>query len=153
MPAYEISNHARPGQESRHNLTYWRYQDYCGIGPGAHGRRGGMATLRHKKPENWLNAVAQTGQGMQDETPLAHAESAAEALLMGLRLAEGIAPTSLAERFGFMRDDLIDGGKVAVMVDHGLMWARADRIGATERGMVLLDGILSEIVRDTLVSA
>ena len=52
LPAYEISNHARPGEESRHNLTYWRYQDYCGIGPGAHGRRGGVATTRHRKPEN-----------------------------------------------------------------------------------------------------
>ncbi len=158
MPAYEISNHARPGQESRHNLTYWRYQDYCGIGPGAHGRRrgarrGAMATLRHKKPENWLNAVAHTGQGLQEETPLAAQECASEALLMGLRLAEGVAPTSLAERFGFTRDDLIDKEKVAVMVDHGLMWRRADRIGATERGMVLLDGILSEIVCDELVSA
>ena len=58
LPAYEISNHAAPGQESRHNLTYWRYQDYVGIGPGAHGRRGGMATTRHKKPENFLNAVS-----------------------------------------------------------------------------------------------
>ena len=158
MPAYEISNHARPGQESRHNLTYWRYQDYCGIGPGAHGRRSGgrhgsVATLRHKKPENWLNAVAHTGQGLQEETPLDPSESASEALLMGLRLAEGIAPGSLAERFGFTRDDLIDSDKVAVMVEHGLMWTRADRIGATERGMVLLDGILSEIVRDALVSA
>ena len=158
MPAYEISNHARPGQESRHNLTYWRYQDYCGIGPGAHGRRSGgrhgsVATLRHKKPENWLNAVAHTGQGLQEETPLDPSESASEALLMGLRLAEGIAPGSLAERFGFTRDDLIDSDKVAVMVEHGLMWTRADRIGATERGMVLLDGILSQIVRDALVSA
>lgn len=153
MPAYEVSNHARPGQESRHNLTYWRYQDYCGIGPGAHGRRGAMATLRHKKPENWLNAVAQSGHGLQEETPLAAQECASEALLMGLRLAEGIAPASLAERFGFTRDELLDSEKVATMEAHGLMWTRDDRIGVTERGMVLLDGILSEIVCDALVSA
>ena len=153
MPAYEISNHARPGQESRHNLTYWRYQDYCGIGPGAHGRRGAMATLRHKKPENWLNAVSQSGHGLQEETPLAVQECASEALLMGLRLAEGIAPASLTERFGFTRDELLDSEKVATMVAHGLMWTRANRIGVTERGMVLLDGILSEIVCDALVSA
>ncbi len=62
LPAYEVSNHARPGEESRHNLTYWRYHDYCGIGPGAHGRRGGMATVRHKKPENWLAAVERQGR-------------------------------------------------------------------------------------------
>ena len=57
LPAYETSNHARPGSESRHNLAYWRYQDYAGIGPGAHGRRGGLATVRRKKPENWLAAI------------------------------------------------------------------------------------------------
>ena len=64
LPAYEVSNHARPGEESRHNLTYWRYQDYAGIGPGAHGRRGGVATVRHKKPENWLAGLSANGHGI-----------------------------------------------------------------------------------------
>jgi putative oxygen-independent coproporphyrinogen III oxidase len=86
LPAYEISNHAADGQESRHNLTYWRYQDYVGIGPGAHGRRGGMATTRHKKPENFLNAVARHGSGLQIEDALDAPTQAMEALLMGLRL-------------------------------------------------------------------
>ena len=67
LPAYEISNHARPGAESRHNLAYWRYQDYAGVGPGAHGRRNGMRTVRHKKPENFLSAVARNGHGLVEE--------------------------------------------------------------------------------------
>ncbi|MFT6571373.1 MAG: oxygen-independent coproporphyrinogen-3 oxidase, partial [Sphingomonas echinoides] len=71
LPAYEISNHARLGAESRHNLVYWRYRDYAGVGPGAHGRRGGLATARHKKPENWISAVARNGHGAQIEEPLA----------------------------------------------------------------------------------
>ncbi len=96
LPAYEISNHARPGEESRHNLTYWRYEDYVGVGPGAHGRRGGFATVRHKKPENWLAAVERNGSGVQEERALGLAEQASEALLMGLRLREGIDLPALA---------------------------------------------------------
>src|SRR5688500_7198288 len=70
LPAYEVSNHARPGEESRHNLAYWRYQDYVGVGPGAHGRRGNMATRRHKKPENFLEAVSRNGHGLAEERAL-----------------------------------------------------------------------------------
>src|SRR6185312_9993034 len=76
LPAYEISNHARPGAESRHNLTYWRYGDYAGVGPGAHGRRGGLATMRHKKPENWMTAIGRNSHGLQIEDPLAPHERA-----------------------------------------------------------------------------
>jgi len=108
IPAYEISNHARQGQESRHNLTYWRYGDYAGVGPGAHGRRGGLATLRHKKPENWMNAVARNGHGMQSEEPLAAADRAREALLMGLRLAEGVDLDRIARLSGLPVSALID---------------------------------------------
>ena len=93
LPAYETSNHARPGSESRHNLAYWRYQDYAGIGPGAHGRRGGLATVRRKKPENWLTAIERNGHGMEVEDPLTPSTRATEALLMGLRLAEGSIST------------------------------------------------------------
>ena len=92
LPAYEISNHARIGAESRHNLTYWRYGDYVGIGPGAHGRRGRLATVRHKKPENWMAAVARNGHGLSVEDPLTPRDMAVEALLMGLRLREGVGP-------------------------------------------------------------
>ena len=103
LPAYEVSNHARKGEESRHNLTYWRYQDYCGIGPGAHGRRGGIATVRHRKPENWLEAVAAQGDGIAETRGLGDKEQASEAMLMGLRLAEGIDLAALARRFGMAK--------------------------------------------------
>src|SRR5207253_2072562 len=100
LPAYEISNHARRGHESRHNLTYWRYGDYAGVGPGAHGRRLGSRTVRHRKPENFLSALARNGHGLAEEAPLSRAEAADEALVMGLRLAEGIDVEALSQRFG-----------------------------------------------------
>ncbi|MEO5809569.1 MAG: radical SAM family heme chaperone HemW [Sphingomicrobium sp.] len=134
LPAYEISNHARPGAESRHNLAYWRYRDYAGVGPGAHGRRGGMRTVRHKKPENFLAAVARNGHGLVEEEALTQAEAAREALVMGLRLAEGIEPAAL-----------VNHGAVDRMTGHGLMWRSDDRIGTTEAGRLLLDSILLEI--------
>ncbi|MCZ8017310.1 radical SAM family heme chaperone HemW [Novosphingobium sp.] len=153
LPAYEISNHARPGEESRHNLAYWRYQDYVGIGPGAHGRRGGMATVRHKKPENWLAAVAANGHGLSEERVLALGEQASEALLMGLRLDEGIDLSALAKRFAMNADALIDHAKIAFYLGQGLVWQDGDRLGVTQAGMPLLDGLLAELVRGELVSA
>ncbi|MEP2234880.1 MAG: radical SAM family heme chaperone HemW [Alteripontixanthobacter sp.] len=152
MPAYEVSNHARPGQESRHNLTYWRYRDYCGIGPGAHGRRGGHATLRHKKPENWLAAVEAEGHGLSEERALPRREQASEALLMGLRLAEGIAPGDLAERFAISPGQLIDAERLALYRDLGLAWSSGERIGVTPAGMPLLDALLAELVPAELVA-
>ena len=152
LPAYEISNHARPGEESRHNLTYWRYQDYCGIGPGAHGRRGGLATQRHRKPENWLDAVSRNGHGTQEERPLSVSEQASEALLMGLRLAEGIDPAALARRFETLADQLIDQPKLHLYQSLGLMWSGDGRIGASEQGMGVLDGLLAELVAAELVA-
>lgn len=152
LPAYEVSNHARPGQESRHNLTYWRYQDYVGIGPGAHGRRGNAATVRHKKPENFLAAVASTGHGIAEERSLERHEQASEALLMGLRLAEGIDLTGLARRFDVEQPRLIDDAKLALYRDLGLMWSGEGRIGVTPQGMPLLDALLGEVVREELVT-
>ena len=153
IPAYEISNHARPGEQSRHNLAYWRYSDYAGVGPGAHGRRGGMATLRHKKPENWLEAVARQGNGLQTETPLIHAEQAAEALLMGLRLAEGIDLGAIARRFGYTADALVVPDKVALYTRLGLVEREGDRLTVTPAGMPLLDALLAELVAPALVAA
>ncbi len=146
LPAYEISNHARPGEESRHNLTYWRYLDYAGIGPGAHGRRGGMATVRHRKPENWLEAVAAQGHGIAEERALGRPEQASEAMLMGLRLAEGVELGGLAGRFGLAELALCDPGKLAFYVKQGLCWQKGSRIGVSEAGMPLLDGLLGELV-------
>ncbi len=152
LPAYEISNYARPGEESRHNLTYWRYQDYCGIGPGAHGRRGGMATVRHKKPENWLAAVADRGSGLSEERALTPTEQASEALLMGLRLREGIDLAVLAGRFGLAGSALIDADKAAFYARQRLVWQEGSRIGVTAQGLSLLDGLLGELVRPELVA-
>jgi oxygen-independent coproporphyrinogen-3 oxidase len=153
LPAYEISNHACPGEESRHNLTYWRYQDYAGIGPGAHGRRGGVATVRHRKPENWLGAVAKRGDGIAEQRSLSASEQASEALLMGLRLREGIDPAALAMRFRLDEASLLDAAKVTFYQAQGLVWREGGRLGVSEAGMPLLDSLLGELVPEGLVSA
>ncbi len=153
IPAYEVSNHALPGEESRHNLTYWRYQDYCGTGPGAHGRRGGMATVRHRKPENWLAAIGNEGHGIAEARELGRAEQASEAMLMGLRLAEGLDLTKLADRFGLTGEALCDPDKLAFYTRQGLCWQRGERIGVSPAGMPLLDALLGELVPAELVSA
>jgi oxygen-independent coproporphyrinogen-3 oxidase len=153
LPAYDVSNHARPGEESRHNLAYWRYRDYAGIGPGAHGRRGGMATLRHKKPENWLDAVSEGGHGLKEERALGPSEQASEALLMGLRLAEGVDLAALSPRFGIPSAELIDAEKLALYECLGLAWRAGERIGVTPQGMPLLDALLGELVPAALVAA
>lgn len=152
LPAYEVSNHARPGEESRHNLAYWRYQDYAGIGPGAHGRRGGMATTRHKKPENWLDAITRNGSGLQEERALSQAEQASEALLMGLRLAEGVDVAALATRFGFTPEELVNQVKIDLYVHQGLL-TQGRTLQVTPEGMAVLDGLLAEVVHDSLVAA
>jgi len=153
LPAYEISNHARPGQQSRHNLAYWRYQDYCGIGPGAHGRRQNAATERHKKPENFLAAIERHSHGISHERALGKAEQASEALLVGLRLTEGIDLAELAARFGIDRALLVDEKRLALHRDLGLVQQTGERIALTPAGMPLLDALLGEIVADGLVSA
>jgi putative oxygen-independent coproporphyrinogen III oxidase len=153
LPAYEVSNHARPGEESCHNLAYWRYQDYAGIGPGAHGRRGGMATVRHRKPENWLEAVAAAGHGIAEQRALGRPEQASEAMLMGLRLAEGVDLGALAERFGLTAEALCDPAKLAFHIENGLCWQKDARIGVSEAGMPLLDALLGELVPAELLTA
>ncbi len=153
LPAYETSNHARTGEQSRHNLAYWRYQDYAGIGPGAHGRRGGVATVRHKKPENFLSAVARQGNGIAEARALAVSEQAAEALLMGLRLTEGVDLAALATRFGLPRAGLVDEAALVRLQTLGLVWSEGSCMGVTPPGRGLLDALLAELVADTLVAA
>ena len=143
LPLYEISNHARPGQESRHNLTYWRYLDYVGIGPGAHGRRLGMRTVRHRKPENFLSGLQRNGHGIVEEAALTPQERADEALVMGLRLAEGIDAKRLARRTGVER--LIEDEAVRRLSDLGLVQLSGSRLAVTPGGRLLLDRILAEI--------
>ena len=144
LPAYEISNHARPGEESRHNLAYWRYRDYAGIGPGAHGRRNGLATQRHRKPENWLAALARNGHGIAEEKAIHAAERGVEALLMGLRLAEGVELDRIAAIAG---RDPVDRAAVDRLAKQWLLEHDGGRLRTTPTGRLLLDSILTEIVR------
>lgn len=148
IPAYEISNHARAGAESRHNLTYWRYRDYAGVGPGAHGRRGGLATVRRKKPENWMSAIERNQHGMESEEPLAPHTRATEALLMGLRLREGVDLARIARLGETSVEALIHWPAAIRLQDQGLLVRDGDHLTVTEAGMLLLDAILPEIVND-----
>ncbi|NUT00817.1 MAG: coproporphyrinogen III oxidase [Sphingomonas sp.] len=142
IPAYEISNHASAGQESRHNLTYWRYGDYAGVGPGAHGRRLGRRTVRHRKPENFLSGLRRNRHGMSEEETLSPAEAADEALVMGLRLSEGIDPLVLRERFGKV---VVNEAAVDRLVGTGHLERDRERIRTTPAGRLLLDRVLAEI--------
>ncbi|MEP5939005.1 MAG: radical SAM family heme chaperone HemW [Erythrobacter sp.] len=152
IPAYETSNFARPGQQSRHNLTYWQYADYCGIGPGAHGRRAGSATERHKKPETYLTKVETSGDGIQTSRELGPHEQVSEAIMMGLRLVEGIDLDLLEKRFGIGRNDLIEANRLSLHCELGLMWQDGAKIGVTKAGMPVLDALLGELVGDALVT-
>lgn len=143
LPAYEISNHARPGEESRHNLSYWRYGDYAGVGPGAHGRRRGLRTVRHRKPENFLSGLARNGHGIAEEAVLGPREAADEALVMGLRLAEGIDADALAGRLGV--EDAIDWKAADRLVASGHLERRGGRVRTTASGRLVLDHILGQL--------
>ncbi|HZF41855.1 MAG TPA: radical SAM family heme chaperone HemW [Sphingomonadaceae bacterium] len=143
LPAYEISNHARPGEESRHNLAYWRYLDYAGVGPGAHGRRLLSRTQRHRKPENWLAGVAAHGHGIVEQELLEPAERATEALLMGLRLAEGIDLDR--EDVDFAR--ALDMNGVGRLLRLGHLVRHENRLVPPSSSRPLLDAILAQIAR------
>jgi oxygen-independent coproporphyrinogen-3 oxidase len=143
LPAYEISNHAAPGEECRHNLLYWRYGEYAGIGPGAHGRvvAGGarQATTAERNPERWAALVETQGHGLAEMAPLGRAEEADEALLMGLRLREGIDLDRLAALTGFAPGE----GAVAGLAALKLVERRpGNRLAATAAGCVVLDRIV-----------
>ncbi|BBK45381.1 coproporphyrinogen III oxidase [Allostella vacuolata] len=150
MPAYEISNHARPGGESRHNLAYWRYGDYAGIGPGGHGRLsaggGKVATRQKKAPEAWLAAVAATGDGMEEILPLDTAERLSELLMMGLRLAEGVPLARIVEETGRPLDDWIPAERTARLVRGGFVQRDDVRIVATIAGRQRLNAVLSALL-------
>ncbi len=151
MPAYEISNHAKPGQESRHNLTYWRYEDYIGIGPGAHGRRNNIATQRHKKPEIYLRQSEIARDTLETARQLTSKEQTSESLLMGLRLAEGVDLERIEKRFGITADAMLDQAKLDLHTNLGLLWANNGRIAATPKGMPLLNALLADLVAEDLV--
>ena len=151
LPGYEISNHAAPGAESRHNLTYWRYGDYAGVGPGAHGRRLGQRTVRHRKPENFLSGVARNRHGIVEEAALSPVEAADEALVMGLRLREGLDAQETAERFGLK--SIVDWRRVDRLVASGHLTRRGSRIALAPEGRLLLDHILGQIAASGLYFA
>ena len=144
IPAYEVSNHARSGSESRHNLAYWTYGDYAGIGPGAHGRRYGVATERLKKPETWLAALETSGGGFS-ETVLTPAERATEALVMGLRLGNGINAVRFLARTGVALDSILRPDRVARLVDQGLLEQDSRGLRLTLAGQPFVDTVLKEI--------
>jgi oxygen-independent coproporphyrinogen-3 oxidase len=142
LPSYEISNHAAAGAESRHNLTYWRYGDYAGIGPGAHGRRLGARTVRHRKPENFLSSLRRNGHAIAEEESLTAREAADEALVMGLRLREGVDARAIEERVGV---PAIDWGKADRLVESGHLVLSNGRIATTATGRLVLDRLIAEL--------
>jgi oxygen-independent coproporphyrinogen-3 oxidase len=146
LPAYEVSNHARSGAESRHNLVYWRSGEYVGAGPGAHGRinttDGRRATAVERNPERWLALVEDRGHGLVEDEPLGAIERADEFLLMGLRLREGIERTRFRDLAG--RD--FDPGRVASLLDEGLIEAApGGRLRVTAAGFPVLDAIVADL--------
>ena len=149
LPAYEISNHARPGAESRHNLAYWRYEDYLGIGPGAHGRvtRDGskIATQQLRAPEAWLARMEKDGAALEDTVPIAPETAFAEMVMMGLRLAEGI-PRSRLEVFGGRDVDEIFGPALPRLIDGGFVTLDRHRLAATCAGRQRLNAVLTVLL-------
>jgi oxygen-independent coproporphyrinogen-3 oxidase len=154
LPAYEISNHARPGGECRHNLVYWRSHEYAGIGPGAHGRLdigrvgGGdgdgerHATATEKRPETWLSQVENEGQGLITDDVLTREERSDEFLLMGLRLAEGID----LGRYGEISGRTLDPSRIAMLHQHGLIETTGDgRLRVTLQGFPVLDAVVADL--------
>jgi len=146
LPSYEISNHARRGAECKHNLVYWRGQEYAGIGPGAHGRldidgsRHAIAT--EKRPEAWLMRVEASGHGITTDDVLSSEERADEFLLMGLRLAEGIDP----KRYAALSGRPLDPQRVAVLREEGAIVVDADgRLRVTQAGFPVLDAVVADL--------
>ena len=146
LPAYEVSNHARPGAECRHNLVYWRGQDYAGIGPGAHGRLAidgrRHATATEKRPESWLMRVESLGHGVVTDETLVPEQIGDEFLLMGLRLAEGIDP----QRYARLAGRELDPKRIALLQEEGAIEITADgRLRVTLSGFPVLDAVVADL--------
>ncbi len=150
LPAYEISNHAAPGAGSRHNLTYWRGGDYVGVGPGAHGRLGAgaatLATRQIRSPERWLAAVERRGHGSQERTRLGAGERACEALMMGLRLREGVSRARFQARTGRRLETALAPERLGPLVDGGFLEVDAGGLRATPAGWRVLDSVLAALI-------
>lgn len=154
LPAYEVSNFARPGEESRHNLIYWRYGDYLGIGPGAHGRvtlmddmgERKLATRQHRAPEAWLTAMEQKGTACRGSVWLDHRQRFEEMMMVGLRLRDGLALSSLRDESGRGLDDWIDKDALARVIDAGYLTREDDTLRATDDGRARLDAVLAHLL-------
>jgi oxygen-independent coproporphyrinogen-3 oxidase len=146
LPAYEVSNHARPGGESRHNLIYWRYGEYAGVGPGAHGRlvtpKGRLAQETERHPEMWLTQVEAEGHGLVDSVALSREEQGDEFLLMGLRLSEGVDPRA----FEAVSGRAIDLARLRSLIEDGFLERdERGRIRVTAMGAPLLDTVVADV--------
>jgi len=146
LPAYEISNHARPGAECRHNLVYWRAHEYAGIGPGAHGRLDiageRRATATERRPEAWLMRVEEHGHGVVTDEALTQEQAADEFLLMGLRLAEGVDPA----RYARLAGRPLDPKRIAILHEEGAVETTADgRLRVTLAGFPVLDAVVADL--------
>jgi len=150
LPAYEVSNHARPGAACRHNLTYWRYGDYLGIGPGAHGRLtldgAKTATRQHRAPEAWLRRVETQGHATQAMQPLDPAARLAELVMMGLRLDEGIARAAFRRELDAEPEDVLDAAALEDLTAAGYVALDAHGLRATAEGRLRLNAVLGYLL-------
>lgn len=150
LPAYEISNHARPGAACRHNLTYWRYGDYLGVGPGAHGRLtwDGVkhATRQHRAPEPWLDLVERQGHGWRSAQPVTAEESLTEMVMMGLRLTDGIPHGAFQRVFGAGPQALLPAERLERLSEEGLLQLDGRGLRATAAGRQRLDAVLAYLL-------
>ena len=150
LPAYEISNHARPGAACRHNLIYWRYHDYVGVGPGAHGRvadaNAKRATRRMSGPEAWLETVERRGHGTAEEARVEGQDLVEEALMVGLRLAEGVDRAGFASVTGVDPLAALGEARVAPLLAAGYLEVDAHRLKATPSGRQRLNAVLERLI-------
>jgi len=157
LAAYEISNHARPGGECRHNLTYWRYHDYVGIGPGAHGRvtlaGSKWSTRQHRAPEAWLAAVEQAGHATRGRSRLTPEERLAELVMMGLRLTEGISRPAFRREAGADPEQLLDEGRLASLRDAGYIDVDSEGLRATAAGRQRLNAVTGYLLAGRTAAA
>ena len=144
LPAYEISNHSKPGSESRHNLVYWRYGDYLGVGPGAHGRitidDKKLATVGKHDPREWLSAV-KNSENYETTTPISSVDQAKEYMVMGLRISEGISLSRVKE----ICDHKINENNIGYLTDLGLVTVDDDRLSVNSSGRIVLNQIINKL--------
>lgn len=150
LPAYEVSNHARMGDASRHNMMYWRYRDYAGIGPGAHGRLTlagrKVATRAHRAPEMWMERVMRDGHGAHAPEEISAPQRAREMLMMGLRLSEGLSLAEVESESGLARGEMIDLARLGHLVNGGFMTVDGAQLRATSAGRQRLNALLGYLL-------